>query len=167
MFVVYVISYYIVCKMSIPYSGALTRSRGLISSIAKEMRTLNFKLVDKIVVQFDPFHEKVKETRKFLSYISSPTVQKTNPLYVLKTKIVCDQSEPIVTFDLTSGNKVIFKCGNLNALNILQYCNKHISSLVPPPEKTPKEILLEEKKKQRKKKWKKIKPFSKRRGVFY
>ncbi|XP_015171512.1 PREDICTED: uncharacterized protein LOC107063885 [Polistes dominula] len=154
--------------MSIPLSGAFaTRSRGLMSSIAKEMRAINFKLVDKIVVQFDPFYKNVNETRKFLFHISSKAVKKTNPLCALKTKIVCDQSEPIVTFDLTSGNKVIFKCGNLNVLNILQYCNKHVSSLVPPPEKTPKEILLEEKKKQRKKKWQKIKPFAKRRGVFY
>ncbi|KAI4502907.1 hypothetical protein M0802_001951 [Mischocyttarus mexicanus] len=153
--------------MSVPFSGTLTRSRGLISSIAKEMRQINFKLVNKIVVQFDPFHKNVKETRKFLFHISSPKALNTNPFCLLKTQVVCDNSDPTVTFDLASGNKVIFECKNLSLLNILQYCNKHVSSLVPPPEKTPKEILFEEKQKNRKKKWKKIKPFSKKRGVFH
>ncbi|KAK2582275.1 hypothetical protein KPH14_004618 [Odynerus spinipes] len=150
--------------MSIPFSGTRTRSSGVIAAITKQLKAINLKPVDKIVVQFDPFHEKVKETRSFLAYLSSPKIFSTNPSCILKTNVVCDRSEPTVTFNLTTGNKIIFKCANLTSLNILQYCNKHISSLVPPPEKTAKELLLEKKKKTRK--YMKIKPFRKRRGVF-
>ncbi|XP_046824844.1 uncharacterized protein LOC124426779 [Vespa crabro] len=151
--------------MSIPFSGSRSRSGGVISAIAKQLKEINLKLVNRIIVQFDPFHENVTETRKFLFYISAPRILKTNPFCILKTKIVCDRTEPIVTFDLVSNNKVIFKCKNLTALDILQYCNKHISSLVPPPEKSPKQLLLEEKEKKRKKKRIKQKPFTKRRHV--
>ncbi|KAF7395277.1 hypothetical protein HZH68_009327 [Vespula germanica] len=151
--------------MSIPFSGSRSRSGGLISAIAKQLKEINLKLVNKIIVQFDPFHKNITETRKFLFYISSPKILNTNPFCALKTRVVCDRSEPVVTFDLLSGNKIIFKCGNLSTLDILQYCNKHVSSLVPPPEKSPKELLLEKKEKKKKKKKLRQKPFSKKRHV--
>lgn len=61
--VVHAIAYYAVCEMSIHFSGSRSRSGGLISAIAKQLREVNLKLVNKIIVKFDPFHKNVTETR--------------------------------------------------------------------------------------------------------
>lgn len=49
--------------MSLPITGSLSRSGGLISAIAKNLRLLNLKAVKRITISFDPFGENVKETR--------------------------------------------------------------------------------------------------------
>lgn len=49
--------------MSIRVTGSLSRSGGLMSAIAKNVRLLNLKGVKRITVSFDPFAENVKETR--------------------------------------------------------------------------------------------------------
>lgn len=49
--------------MSIPFSGALRRSGGLVSAVGKQLKQLNLKGVSKITVQFDPFHENAIPTR--------------------------------------------------------------------------------------------------------
>lgn len=42
--------------------------------------------------------------RDFLFYISGPKIRATNPLCSLKTQVVCDRSEPTVTFNLREYN---------------------------------------------------------------
>lgn len=49
--------------MSLPRTGSLSRSAGLISAVAKNLRLLNLKAVKRITVSFDPLGENVKETR--------------------------------------------------------------------------------------------------------
>lgn len=49
--------------MSIYYSGALKRSQGIVSAIAKQLKRVNLKGVNRITVTFDPFAEDVKSTR--------------------------------------------------------------------------------------------------------
>ncbi|XP_032667791.1 39S ribosomal protein L53, mitochondrial [Odontomachus brunneus] len=153
--------------MSIPFSGCRTRSGGVISSILKQLRSVNLKPVKRINVRLDPFHENVKPTRDFLFYITGSKTLATNPYCSLKTEIVCDRSDPSVTFSLQSGEKVIFKTGLLTCLNILELYNKHITSLVEPDpvELEARGKALEEKKKKRRRRIK-IKEGSKRRGVF-
>ncbi|XP_014476221.1 PREDICTED: 39S ribosomal protein L53, mitochondrial [Dinoponera quadriceps] len=149
--------------MSIPFSGTRTRSGGLISAIVKQLKRVSLKPVKRIDVRLDPFHENVKSTRDFLFYISAPKIGATNPYCSLKTDIVCDRSDPSITFSLQSGEKVVFKTPLLTCLNILELYNKHISSLVPPD---PAELEAKEEKKKKRRKKIKIKEGSKRRGVF-
>lgn len=49
--------------MSVPFSGALRRSGGIVSAIGKQVKSVNLKGVKRITVQFDPFAENVKSTR--------------------------------------------------------------------------------------------------------
>jgi large subunit ribosomal protein L53 len=49
--------------MSIPYSGTIKRSAGVISAISKQLKSVTLKPAKKIFVTFDPFHEKVTSTR--------------------------------------------------------------------------------------------------------
>lgn len=49
--------------MSIPASGALRRSGGVVSAIGKQVKLINLKAVNRITVTFDPFSENVKSTR--------------------------------------------------------------------------------------------------------
>lgn len=49
--------------MSIPFSGTLSRSGGILSAIGKQVKLLNLKGVKKVTITFDPFHENVKPTR--------------------------------------------------------------------------------------------------------
>lgn len=49
--------------MSVPFSGALRRSGGIVSAIGKQLKGINLKGVKRITVQFDPFAENVKSTR--------------------------------------------------------------------------------------------------------
>lgn len=49
--------------MSIPFSGRVTRSGGLMSAIGKQLKSLNLKPVKRIDFRFDPFHEKVTPAR--------------------------------------------------------------------------------------------------------
>ena len=54
--------------MSLPVTGSLSRSAGLISAIAKNLRLLNLKAAKRITISFDPFGQNVKETR-YVIYI--------------------------------------------------------------------------------------------------
>lgn len=44
-------------------TGSFSRSGGIMSAIAKNLRLLNLKPVKRITLSFDPFHESVKATR--------------------------------------------------------------------------------------------------------
>ncbi|KAK0085949.1 hypothetical protein PV325_004192 [Microctonus aethiopoides] len=140
--------------MSIPFAGVIRRPRSIMSAVSRNVKMLNLKPVNKITVQFDPFYQNVVETSidtavVILSVLKSgtgigsccsnwPGVAKTNLNCILKANVVCDRSEPTVTCDLENGEKVLIKCANLNALEILQLYNKHITVLAPPePEPAP------------------------------
>lgn len=49
--------------MSIPFSGALRKSGGVVSAIGKQVKLLNLRAVKRVTVTFDPFHENVTSTR--------------------------------------------------------------------------------------------------------
>ncbi|KAL0851047.1 hypothetical protein ABMA28_006938 [Loxostege sticticalis] len=124
--------------MSIPASGTLRRSAGVVSAIGKQLKSVNLKAAKRITVKFDPFGENVTHTRNFLHYISAPRISLTNPNCALKTEIVCDRSEPTVDITILPAisekeqvSKVTFKSGNLTCLELLQLLNKHVSSLAP------------------------------------
>lgn len=136
--------------MSIPFSGCKTRSLGLISAVSKQLKAINYKPAKRITVQFDPFHEKARTVRDFLTYVTAPVYVKTNPACIFKTSVVCDRSEPSVTVDLVSGGKVVMKCNNLTTLELLQLYNKHVTSLVPPePKEEDTKTKLKNKKKSK------------------
>ncbi|KAJ8735662.1 hypothetical protein PYW07_007282 [Mythimna separata] len=144
--------------MSIPYSGTLRRSGGVVSAIGKQLRGVNLKAAKRITVKFDPFGDNVTHTRNFLHYISSQKIILTNPNCALKTEIVCDRSEPTVDITLTPSiaetakiKNISFKSGNLTCLEILQLLNKHISSLAPVEQPAAAIQTKTEKKKTKKK----------------
>ncbi|KAM3967512.1 mitochondrial ribosomal protein L53 [Aphomia sociella] len=144
--------------MSIPYSGTVRRSLGLVSAIGKQLKGVNLKAAKRIVVKFDPFGENVTHTRKFLHYMSSPKISLTNPNCALKTEVVCDRSEPTVDViivpnigDTANIKKITFKSGNLTCLELLQLFNKHISSLAPVEQPVSTIQTKSEKKKSKRK----------------
>lgn len=49
--------------MSIPFSGTLKRSGGVLSAVSKQLRTVNLKALNKVSIRFDPFGEGVAPTR--------------------------------------------------------------------------------------------------------
>ncbi|XP_071568936.1 mitochondrial ribosomal protein L53 isoform X1 [Temnothorax nylanderi] len=153
--------------MSIHFSGSLSRSGGLMSAIIKQLKQVNLMPVNRVDVRFDPFDRQSKHTRDFLFYISAPRVRATNPQCSLKTEVVCDRSEPVITFSLQSGEKVVLKTALLTSLNVLELYNKHITSLIPPDPAVveAKKALEEEKRKKKKRPHHKRKLYSKRRGV--
>lgn len=55
--------------MSIPFNGTRTRSKGIISAIAKHLRTLSLKPVKSIDIKFDPFHDKALEARLVQNFV--------------------------------------------------------------------------------------------------
>ncbi|XP_011311399.1 39S ribosomal protein L53, mitochondrial [Fopius arisanus] len=135
--------------MSVPYTGRFRSYLGPIAAVVKQLKIMSLKPVKTITVQFDPFYKNVKETRQFLHYISGPKILRTNLTCNLKTNIVCDRSEPTVTCDLTNGEKVLFKCQNLETIDILKLYNKHITILAPPePEPEKKGVVIKLKKKR-------------------
>ncbi|XP_003400153.1 39S ribosomal protein L53, mitochondrial [Bombus terrestris] len=151
--------------MSIPFNGTRTRSAGLISAIAKHLRNLTLKPVKSIDIKFDPFHDKGLEARDFLFQITTPKIIATNPRCTVKPCVVSNLSEPIITFNLLSGDKIVCKGANLTSLNILELYNKHITPLAPRESEAEVEDAQLKKKKKKKRAFK-IKPGSKRRGLF-
>ncbi|KPI94967.1 PREDICTED: 39S ribosomal protein L53, mitochondrial [Papilio xuthus] len=144
--------------MSIPYSGTVRRSGGVVSAIAKQLRGVNLKAAKRITVKFDPFSDNVGHTRNFLHLISSPKIAVTNPNCSLKTEVVCDRSEPTINISIAplitetaKVKNVVIKSGNLTCLEILQLLNKHISSLAPVEQVSSVVQTKSEKKKTKKK----------------
>ncbi|CAL7950238.1 unnamed protein product [Xylocopa violacea] len=151
--------------MSIPFNGTRTRSCGVISAIIKHLKTVTLKPLKSIEIKFDPFHDKALQTRDFFFHITTPKIVATNPRCNIKPQIASDLSEPVITFNLLSGDKIVCKGGNLTSLNILELCNKHITPLALKESES--ELESDELiKKKRSKRRIKIKPGSKRRGVF-
>ncbi|XP_050488559.1 39S ribosomal protein L53, mitochondrial [Bombus huntii] len=149
--------------MSIPFNGTRTRSAGVISAIAKHLRNLTLKPVKSIDIKFDPFHDNALEARDFLFQITTPKIIATNPRCMVKPCVVSNLSEPIITFNLLSGDKIVCKGKNLTSLNILELYNKHITPLAPRESEAEVE---DTQLKRKKKKAFRIKPGSKRRGLF-
>ncbi|XP_068145966.1 uncharacterized protein mRpL53 [Drosophila tropicalis] len=140
--------------MSIPFSGTLRRSGGIVSAIGKQLKSVNLKGVKRITVQFDPFAENVKSTREFLFLLSTPKVAQTNPKCVVKPDIVCNRQPASINFSLIETaqeqakvKEIRFNSENLSTLELLQLCNKHVSSLAPPEEITNKVLTKAEKQK--------------------
>ncbi|XP_058466689.1 uncharacterized protein LOC131439553 [Malaya genurostris] len=124
--------------MSIKLSGTFTRSGGVFSAIGKQLKMLNLKAVKRITVTFDPFQENAVPTRELLQHLSSPKIIKTNPSCLLKPEVVCDRRQPSIVFQLipsvqaeTKLKKIELNGANLSTLELLQLCNKHVSSLAP------------------------------------
>ncbi|XP_020815572.1 39S ribosomal protein L53, mitochondrial [Drosophila serrata] len=140
--------------MSVPFSGALRKSGGIVSAIGKQLKSVNLKGVKRITVQFDPFAENVKSTREFLFLLSTPKVAQTNPKCVVKSDIVCDRQPSCIKFALIDSaqeqakvKEIRFNSDNLNTLELLQLCNRHVSSLAPVEEITNKVLTKAEKQK--------------------
>lgn len=49
--------------MSVPFSGTLRRSGGVVSAIGKQLKLVNLKAAKRITVKFDPFSDNVTHTR--------------------------------------------------------------------------------------------------------
>ncbi|KAF4523695.1 hypothetical protein B566_EDAN006067 [Ephemera danica] len=94
-------------KMSIPYSGTLKRSAGVISAIAKQLRSVTLKPAKKVVIKFDPFHDKVAATREFLFHISTPKVLETNLNCKVKAEVLSDRTGPLIEVSLVDGGKIM------------------------------------------------------------
>ncbi|XP_055315419.1 uncharacterized protein LOC129575605 [Sitodiplosis mosellana] len=127
--------------MSIPITGSLSRSGGLLSAISKNAKLLNLKGVKRITVTFDPFGENVKQTREVIFQLSLAKVVRTNPRCIVRTNVVCDRSDPKFIVDLipevheaAGFNTVKFNARHLSALEILELFNKHITTLAPKEE---------------------------------
>ncbi|KAG5678565.1 hypothetical protein PVAND_008228 [Polypedilum vanderplanki] len=127
--------------MSVPYSGVFTRSGGVMSAVAKQLKMLNFKAVKRVTVKFDPFHEQAHITRDFLHAISTTKVSQTNPSCVIKTDIVCNREKPLVTFFLTPAVQELSKLktikievDNLSLLELLQVTNQQVTARAPKEE---------------------------------
>ncbi|XP_050327522.1 39S ribosomal protein L53, mitochondrial [Bactrocera neohumeralis] len=140
--------------MSIPFSGALKRSNGIIAAISKQLKSVNLKGVKRITVTFDPFSENVRSTRDFLSLLSTPKISLTNPSCVIKTDVVCNRQPSEVKFSLIDSaqekaqvKEVRFVSSNLTTLELLQLLNKHVSTLAPVEEITSKVTTKAEKQK--------------------
>ncbi|XP_046745319.1 39S ribosomal protein L53, mitochondrial [Diprion similis] len=120
--------------MSIPLSGTVKRSAGVFSALSKQLKSVNLKPVKKISIAFDPFGSNIEATRSFMYYLTGPKVAATNTNCRVKAHVLCDRSEPSVTFNLNSGENIIFKSANLTTLELLQLLNKYISSQAPVEE---------------------------------
>lgn len=120
--------------MSIPFSGTISKSGGLTSAISKQLRSVTLKPVKKVQIKFDPFHPKVEQTRYFLYYLSTKKVQQTNLNCSIKTQVLCDRTDPSITFGLANGEEVVFNSANLSALEMLKLYNQHITVLAPKEE---------------------------------
>lgn len=56
--------------MSIPYSGTIRRSAGVVSAIGKQLKGVNLKAAKRITVKFDPFSDNVTHTRYLAQLMS-------------------------------------------------------------------------------------------------
>ncbi|XP_037728402.1 uncharacterized protein LOC119559405 isoform X2 [Drosophila subpulchrella] len=95
-----------------------------------------------------------KPKREFLFLLSTPKVALTNPKCVVKPEIVCDRQPASIKFALIDSaqeqakvKEIRFNSDNLNTLELLQLCNRHVSSLAPPEEITTKVLTKAEKQK--------------------
>lgn len=154
--------------MSIAFSGTGSRSAGIVSAVVKELSRFSLLPCEKVTVQFNPFHEKAKEIRHFLHYISSRKYTSTNPACSLKAKVVSDSSEPNVTFNFPSGKYMVIKTTNLTTLDILKLYNNHVASeLAKKIQLAQTDAAAEEPPKKSKRRRVRIQPGSKRRGVVF
>ncbi|XP_055857322.1 uncharacterized protein LOC129920134 [Episyrphus balteatus] len=129
--------------MSIHYSGALRRSNGVVAAIAKQLKSVNLKAVNRITVSFNPFNENAKSTRELLVHLTSPKIIKTNPNCIVKPEVLCNLQPAEVKFSLidpvkeqTKLKEIRFISDNLTTLELLQLCNKHITPLAPKEDVT-------------------------------
>lgn len=66
--------------------------------------------------------------RDFQFFISAPRICATNPYCLMKTEVVCDRSEPTITFNLREYNKNIM-CSSSSFIHFRMYQFNQISSL--------------------------------------
>ncbi|PNF25001.1 hypothetical protein B7P43_G07958 [Cryptotermes secundus] len=74
------------------------------------------------------------QMQEFLFSLTGSKVLTTNISCKIKTNILCDRSQPSITFTLSNNEVIVFKSANLTNLELLQLYNKHITPLASTEE---------------------------------
>lgn len=88
-----------------------------------EVAKFHLRPIKKLNFQFDPFHDNAKTVRDVLYHLSSRKIRKTSETCIIKSEVVCDRSEPLISLELHNGMNVLFKCGNLTPVDIAREFN--------------------------------------------
>lgn len=96
-----------------------------------EKRILHVKPYKRVHFQFDPFHSQAGSIREFLYNLHTKQVRTTNPKCIFRTDILSNQEEPVVTFHLEDGKKLIFKTQNLTLIELMQLFNQYTKRFSP------------------------------------
>eukprot|EP00088_Acartia_fossae_P003373 TRINITY_DN11418_c0_g1_i11.p2 TRINITY_DN11418_c0_g1~~TRINITY_DN11418_c0_g1_i11.p2 ORF type:complete len:181 (-),score=41.22 TRINITY_DN11418_c0_g1_i11:1957-2499(-) len=120
----------------IPFSGRKGRMITNHETFLLETRKINLQPVKKATFCFDPIREDFQSIRNFLYFFNRPKVLDTNIKIVIKTDIVDDRREPMITLDLDDGRTLEIKTGNLTELDILRVMNYYVLPLVKEEQKS-------------------------------
>lgn len=86
----------------------------------RELIGYSLKNVRRLEVQFDPFHSNAASVREFWHGITDRKALRTNPEVVTKTKIVCDNSDPLVKVQFVDNHRLILNAKYLESGHLLQ-----------------------------------------------
>ncbi|KAL7674527.1 hypothetical protein ACOME3_000804 [Neoechinorhynchus agilis] len=92
---------------------------------------VNLKPCKTVTIQFDPFHEKTRSIRDFLTGISKPKVRSTNALCSIRTRIKSDSSDPQIHLRFVDDEQVILKTENMTAMDIVYTITKFCNAKTP------------------------------------
>jgi len=118
----------------IPFEGRLGRRPTNWSKFYAEHRNANLQPVSKVTYTFDPIKENIHSLRNFMFMWNSKKVRATNIKMIVKTEIVDDRRDPIITFDLNDGRQLEIRTGNLTELEIATIVNSYLLPLVKEEE---------------------------------
>lgn len=94
-------------------SNSIMRTRAkFIAEVANKFTLDSIKRID---VKFDPFHPNAGNVREFFQAASEKKAIKSNPECITKAKIVCDNSDPLVTIQFKDNHKLVINGKHLES----------------------------------------------------
>lgn len=85
-----------------------------------ELFGFSLKNIKKLEAQFDPFHPNAPNVREFWAGVTDKKALKTNPECVVKTQIVSDRSDPLITIQFKDNHRLVLNGKHMESGHFIQ-----------------------------------------------
>lgn len=118
----------------IPFEGRIGRKLSNKELFLHELKKANIQPVKKVTYSFDPIRSDYQSIRNFMFFWNKPKVLETNIKLLVKTEILDNRREPVISFELNDGRTLEVRTSALTELEIARVVNHYLLPLVKEEE---------------------------------
>lgn len=99
--------------------------RGSRLKLISELSSFTLKNIKRIEAKFDPFNPNASSVREFFQEVTSRRRLKQSPEIVTRSRVVCDNSDPLVTIQFVNNHKLVLNAKHLDTSHIVKLIKQY------------------------------------------